>query len=72
VFDVLASFFFFLSMLQFRNKKIWGVVQSLELLQPYANPRSSYPGNNYVPLLFIYYYSFHIYTVEEVCRNALF
>ncbi|KAG6639792.1 hypothetical protein CIPAW_10G126700 [Carya illinoinensis] len=26
-----------------RNKKIWGVVKSLESLQPYANPRSSYP-----------------------------
>ncbi|KAF2288202.1 hypothetical protein GH714_004964 [Hevea brasiliensis] len=29
-----------------RNKKLWGVVKSLESLQPYANPRSSYPGFN--------------------------
>ncbi|KAF2306914.1 hypothetical protein GH714_022493 [Hevea brasiliensis] len=27
----------------FRNKKLWGTVKSLESLQPYANPRSSYP-----------------------------
>ena len=28
------------------KKKIWGLVQSLQPLQPYANPRSSsYPGN---------------------------
>ncbi|KAE8099711.1 hypothetical protein FH972_017668 [Carpinus fangiana] len=37
-----------------RNKKIWGVVQSLELLQPYANPRSSYPVPNEQSNGFIY------------------
>ncbi|XP_062166619.1 protein EMBRYO SAC DEVELOPMENT ARREST 30 isoform X1 [Alnus glutinosa] len=39
---------------RFRNKKIWGVVQSLELLQPYANPRSSYPVPNEQSNGFIY------------------
>ncbi|CAN0913445.1 Protein EMBRYO SAC DEVELOPMENT ARREST 30 [Linum grandiflorum] len=27
-----------------RNKKLWGPVKSLESLQPYANPRTTYPG----------------------------
>ncbi|KAK8545526.1 hypothetical protein V6N13_066805 [Hibiscus sabdariffa] len=27
-----------------RNKRLWGDVRSLEFLQPYANPRSSYPA----------------------------
>ncbi|XP_059428731.1 protein EMBRYO SAC DEVELOPMENT ARREST 30 [Corylus avellana] len=39
---------------RFRNKKIWGVVQSLELLQPYANPRGSYPVPNEQSNGFIY------------------
>ncbi|XVF56862.1 hypothetical protein PTKIN_Ptkin06aG0154300 [Pterospermum kingtungense] len=26
-----------------RNKRLWGAVRSLESLQPYANPRNSYP-----------------------------
>ncbi|XP_041026811.1 probable glycosyltransferase At5g03795 isoform X1 [Juglans microcarpa x Juglans regia] len=29
-----------------RNKKIWGVEKTLESSQPYANPRSRYPGNH--------------------------
>ncbi|XVE62561.1 hypothetical protein DITRI_Ditri06bG0127800 [Diplodiscus trichospermus] len=29
-----------------RNKRLWGSVRSLESLQPYANPRSSYPVPN--------------------------
>ncbi|KAF2540521.1 hypothetical protein F2Q68_00033239 [Brassica cretica] len=28
----------------FRNKHLWRPVRSLETLQPYANPRNSYPG----------------------------
>lgn len=31
------------------NKRLWGVVKPLMSLQPYANPRSSYPGNNAAP-----------------------
>ncbi|XVF30783.1 hypothetical protein REPUB_Repub16aG0088200 [Reevesia pubescens] len=29
-----------------RNKRLWGAVRSLESLQPYANPRNSYPVPN--------------------------
>ncbi|EOY10566.1 O-fucosyltransferase family protein isoform 1 [Theobroma cacao] len=29
-----------------RNKRLWGSVRSLESLQPYANPRNSYPVPN--------------------------
>ncbi|MBA0832831.1 hypothetical protein Goarm_017192, partial [Gossypium armourianum] len=29
-----------------RNKRLWGTVRSLESLQPYANPRNSYPVPN--------------------------
>lgn len=29
------------------NKKLWGPVKSLKSLQPYANPRSNYPGNRF-------------------------
>lgn len=37
-----------------RNKKLWGNVKSLEPLQPYANPRSSYPVPNEKNNGFIY------------------
>lgn len=30
-----------------RNMKLWGPVMSLKSLQPYANPRSNYPGNGF-------------------------
>lgn len=29
-----------------RSKRLWGKVKSLEVLQPYANPRSKYPGKD--------------------------
>ncbi|XP_015578803.2 protein EMBRYO SAC DEVELOPMENT ARREST 30 [Ricinus communis] len=32
------------SIKNFRNPKLWGVVKPLQSLQPYANPRSSYPA----------------------------
>lgn len=36
----------------FRNKHLWRPVKSLETLQPYANPRISYPGivSNFVSM----------------------
>lgn len=37
-----------------RHKKLWGVVKPLESLQPYANPRSSYPVPNEKNNGFIY------------------
>ncbi|XP_057980724.1 protein EMBRYO SAC DEVELOPMENT ARREST 30 [Malania oleifera] len=36
------------------NKKLWGVVNSAESLQPYANTRGSYPGPNEQSNGFIY------------------
>ncbi|POO00241.1 GDP-fucose protein O-fucosyltransferase [Trema orientale] len=38
----------------FRNKKLWGLVKPLQSLQPYANPRSSYPVPNKQSNGFIY------------------
>lgn len=30
-----------------RSKKLWGNVKAFESLQPYANPRTNYPGNEF-------------------------
>ncbi|EXB31250.1 hypothetical protein L484_014733 [Morus notabilis] len=38
----------------YRNKKLWGVVKPLQTLQPYANPRNSYPAPNKQSNGFIY------------------
>lgn len=38
----------------YRNKKLWGVVKPLQTLQPYANPRNSYPVPNKHSNGFIY------------------
>ncbi|XP_062077334.1 protein EMBRYO SAC DEVELOPMENT ARREST 30 [Humulus lupulus] len=39
---------------KYRNKKLWGVVKSLQSLQPYANPRSNYAVPNKQSNGFIY------------------
>lgn len=45
VYNLIAIVYFMLQ--GSRNKKLWGAVKSLESLQPYANPRTNYPGNEF-------------------------
>lgn len=46
------GFVFFVTIWQnIPNKKLWEPVKPLQSLQPYANPRSNYPGDDFALIL---------------------
>lgn len=62
-FDFTASIFAPQSDRFVRNMKLWGPVMSLKSLQPYANPRSNYPGNGFwwnCLFLCLHFYFFYL------------
>lgn len=46
-----------------KYRKLWGSVSPLETLQPYANPRSRYPGSSFLDFLLV----FHLLFLYIVC-----
>lgn len=54
-------FSLFLMVQNSKYRKLWGSVSPLETLQPYANPRSRYPGSSFLDFLLVFHLLFFLY-----------